>query len=322
MLTAMPAAIPISSNCNVAFVAIQVTWRAVIGDEDVLPAVAVKVSDQRLQAVEIRRSLGYAACLCDVGKPTVSSVTEQSAFTWDHAPRPAEDARTLVHAVHPAAFRGEVPGINRDICGDVQIQKTIGIDIAKRRAGGPHSRTRDSRRLGPLLKPAVALVVEQKISAKAGDQDVGPSIVVVIGDGNAHAPSESRQAGLHGHIDKDLFSPIFVKSDYRIASLTKTLQGAAADQKDVEPSIAVVVDEGASAADGFDNIVFGRCALHVAKPREAGLFGNVHPAFSRSGERPRQCRPKRYRPCWSCVQKMYFKANCISRLAPAAEIVP
>src|SRR5262249_40793406 len=86
------------------------------------------------------------------------------------------------------AERGVV-GIPSGVVADVQVEVAVAVEVGEGRRGGGGPRPGQARTLGHILEGLVAPIAEEGVPAQAGEEEVGPSVVVVIADGDAHAVS-------------------------------------------------------------------------------------------------------------------------------------
>jgi hypothetical protein len=103
---------------------------------------------------------------------------------------------------------------------------------------------------------AVTVVAVEDIGAVVGYVEVCVVVVVVVGDGDAHAPARIADAGGLGALLEGAVADIAVERVARWRDRVGVCREArAVNQVDIEPAIAVVVEEGSAAAFGFDDIV-------------------------------------------------------------------
>jgi len=99
---------------------------------------------------------------------------------------------------------------------------------------------------------AVAIVAIELVLAVVGDEEVFKSIVVVVADADANSPACVEQPGLLRDVDECAVAIVFVEP---IGSAGwNALEGAAADDEDVHPSVVVIIEESAAAAHLFDDV--------------------------------------------------------------------
>ena len=132
---------------------------------------------------------------------------------------------------------------------------------------------RDAGFFGDVFELAVAEAVIERAAAEAGDEEIKLAVVVVIGDGNTHAPAAAGEASLLGDVLKGAVGLLVIKSDQRVAAGAIALDGGAVDKHDVEAAIVVAIEEADAPAGGVDDIVgFGSGDVGSG---EADLLGDV-----------------------------------------------
>ena len=133
------------------------------------------------------------------------------------------------------------------------------------------------------------VVVVEAVLAVVAHIDVGPAVVVVVGDRAAIAPAVVGHAGLGAHIGKCAIVVVVEQRGVgRLFFAVERVEGRAVDQVDVEPAVVVVVDQADAGAVGLDDELLFRHAHLVDPAGEAGLFGDVL-----KDHRPcRQIRPR------------------------------
>src|SRR5260370_3954342 len=87
------------------------------------------------------------------------------------------------------------------IAGKYQIQTAVAIEVRPCGARRPVAQ-RNSSLLGHIGKRAIVIVVVEAILSPVGDEDVGPTIVVIIADSYAESPPVVRDACLGGNVSK------------------------------------------------------------------------------------------------------------------------
>ncbi len=86
-------------------------------------------------------------------------------------------------------------------------------------------------------------------AAIAGDEEVELAIIVVIGDGYAHAPAADGEASIAGDVLEGAVRLLVVESDQWVAAGADSLDGRTVDQDDVEAAVVVAIEK-ADAATG------------------------------------------------------------------------
>src|SRR5262249_29158875 len=76
-------------------------------------------------------------------------------------------------------------GVPGEVVTDEQVQVAVAVEIGERGRRRPTALPAQIRRLGDLLKAAVAPVAVEGVAAPAGDEQVGITAVVIVSDGHA-----------------------------------------------------------------------------------------------------------------------------------------
>src|SRR5271154_5509777 len=105
--------------------------------------------------------------------------------------------------------------------------------------------------VGDILELAIAQVVIESIAAEAGYVDIGQAVVVVIGDGYAHAPPFANKSGGGSDIAEFEAVVLVIKRDHAVAALFVAVDGGSAHGEDVESAIIVAIDQTGAAAHRF-----------------------------------------------------------------------
>ena len=100
------------------------------------------------------------------------------------------------------------------------------------------------------------------IGPPSGDEEVGPAVVVVVAHGDP-VPVAARQRGQAGRGGGVLEPAVAAVAEEAVAEGSGARAGrerSALDGVDVEPSVAVEVEDGHAAAHGLGELAIGRCA--------------------------------------------------------------
>src|SRR5207249_3235191 len=97
------------------------------------------------------------------------------------------------------------------------------------------------------------VVAPQRAIAPVADEQIVPAVVVVIAGADALSPSCPGNARGRGHVCERSIAVILEQpADRRLARRPPRLKTRPVDEKDIQPAIVIVVEEGASAAGGFE----------------------------------------------------------------------
>src|SRR5262245_45032383 len=76
-------------------------------------------------------------------------------------------------------------GIPEQVMTDIEVEVTIAVQVGEGGRGRPIAITPKSGRLRHVPEGSVPLVTVQRVSAPAGDEEIGMAIAVIITDGHA-----------------------------------------------------------------------------------------------------------------------------------------
>ena len=121
----------------------------------------------------------------------------------------------------------------------------------------------------------MVVVVEPVLSVVA-HKEIGPAVVVVVGNRAAIAPAVVGHAGLGAHIGKgSVVVVVKQRGVRRLLLAVKRVECRAVDEVDIEPAVVVVVDQADAGSVGLNDEVLLRHAHLVDPAGEPGLFGDV-----------------------------------------------
>src|SRR5205085_2816030 len=136
-----------------------------------------------------------AGLLGDVGERPVPGVVEQQVGHALIVVRMAVGAVTGL-LLAAAAVGGERPG---HVARDEQVEQAVVVVVEEAGAGAPAAAA-NARPLRHVRKGAVAVVAIQRVAAIARQVQVGVTVVVVVGGGDAHAVGGLIAAGQAGRL--------------------------------------------------------------------------------------------------------------------------
>ena len=192
--------------------------------------------------------------LGNVGEGSIAVVVIQNVLAALQSRRPARDHHAFVEA-RTGFGHGRGRQIEIDVVGDEQIEVAVAIVVDEGAAGIPaRAFARHASLLADVGESAVAVVVIQNVLAEVGDEQIVPSVVVVVADANTLSPARVRDSGLRSDVGESAIAIVLEKMRSRLAARGKAFQARAVHQKNVEPSIVVVVVEGNAATGGFEQV--------------------------------------------------------------------
>ncbi len=171
---------------------------------------------------------------------------------------------------------------------DVEIEVAVAVEVGKRRRGRPVAVAAQARAGRHVLERAVSLVAIKGIRPPAGDEEVGPAVVVVVADGDsvAVAPAHRGDARPGGHVLERAVAPVAEQPVAVFRGLVWRRERPPLHDVDVEPAVAVEIEQPDAAAHGFRRRwVLGVAMTVVVHKPQAGSLGVIDKsrALSRQG---------------------------------------
>ena len=95
---------------------------------------------------------------------------------------------------------------------------------------------------GDVRERAVAIVVVERVAVNATDKQVGPAVIVVVGDGYGDVKARAEETGFFRHVGKHAVAVVSVKTVRELRGiLFESLDIGAVGEKDIGTAILVVV---------------------------------------------------------------------------------
>src|SRR5215475_205239 len=242
----------------------------VVRNEYVGPAVVVVVSEYDAEpftigAIDPRSAADIIECAVsivaveNVGHPVVNV-------------RMTIDARISGKRTEFVVIHAEV-----DVVRHEEVNVPVIIDVAKCATRAPELRP-DAGFLGDVGKRTVSIVVIQLVSAKAGDVEICPAIVVVIGRTRSHAEAGHTNTGLRGHIGERTVLIIAVQTMPGSRRFLLVGEGTTIHKENIRPAIVVVIEDDAAASHRFGHVLLRTRAVFVLKSdsRSGGDVREMH----------------------------------------------
>ncbi len=242
-----------------------------------------------------------AGRLRDVGERAVAAIPVEDVRAADEAERPARHGDLVV----PAVGRG--PGLRR-----ARLDRTAG-NWPRTDPGGHRGRSRGTRTRLPtwprarhtsLLRDigerAVTVVVIQHVAAPAGDEEIVEAVVVVVADATGLAPAGVRQPGLRRDVGERAVAVVVKEVARGPVGADGRIEAGGVHQEDVEPAVAIVVEERGAAAHLLEQeLLVGRAARDVLRLQQARGRRDVREEHRRAGvlASRRGREPRRERRC-------------------------
>src|SRR5207245_3523576 len=134
----------------------------------------------------------------------------------------------------------------------------------------PPQRAIETSFSGDIRKGAVAVIEKQADAAKLRDEHVGPTVVVDVADGHAHAMAGDIQAAAGADVVK---SPVgfLLKQPVRGAGVGS----AVLQQQDVETTVVIEIEAGSAGTDDLRQKVAAVHRPRIMDEIEPGLGSNL-----------------------------------------------
>ena len=143
---------------------------------------------------------------------------------------------------------------------------------------------RQTRGYGNIFERAIAQIAIQDAVTPVSDKKIGKSIVVEIAHTAALPPTGFCKAGLQGDVRECSVAIVLVQAaNRRIGGCPVRLEPCAVDEKDVEPSVIIEVEERYSASRSFQQKAISSFAAENRPGTKPGLFGDVSELNAPSG---------------------------------------
>lgn len=167
-----------------------------------------------------------------------------------------------------------------DVVGDEEIEMPVAVIVEKGAAGVPTGfGLEESSRGYHIGEGSIAVIAVEGILAVIRNEEVIPSIVVVIADTAALAPSSFvLQAGAYRHICKGTVAVVFEQMALRLLPFGKAIKTPSIDKENIEPVVVVVIVKGHSAAGRFEEVFISVFPAVNGLRIQAGLARYVNEA--------------------------------------------
>jgi len=234
----------------VVIVVVKIIRASIVSDIKVGPAVIVIVTPNYPETV-VSVGIVHPGFLRDFFECSVAAVVIEQVGFAHHAPGAAlhDDA-----AEFAGAECSDVGEVHVNVPRDENIDEAVFI-VVRPRGAGHEAASADAGFVGDIFKSAIATVTVERIAAVAGDEYVGQSIVVEIGDGNSHAPALAGEPGLFRDILKFQWGGLAVERDHRVAALSVAIDGRAVDDQCREGAAVIAINKADATAHRFDDVL-------------------------------------------------------------------
>ena len=283
---------------TLAIVVIEQARRRVVGYVKIEAAVFVVIQPQHAQPVVA--SGVDAELLRDIGKGAVAIVVVETVAAALQSARPAIDRDAAILAEHAVAELGQVVDIQVHVVGDIEIEVAIVVIIAESRTRSPTIGIGDAGFDGDVGEGAVVVVVVKRRSMEAGNVDVFPAVVIVVADRHTVSPTAKIQARLRRDVGKRTVMVVVIKPRRMALARPVVFDGRAVNQKNIHPSVVVVVERGGATALGFHNVeLLPAAASHVKINSSRPRHVNERRWIGRGSLRVRLLCSRRRLRCWN-----------------------
>src|SRR5207249_2640242 len=199
----------------------------------------------------------------------------------------ASHGNPVIHAEFVGTGEGSDTGIEIHIVSDKEVQVSITVIVQKAASGVP-PRTRtfldESGALGHIRKGAVAVIVIQDVLPPVGHKKVIKAIVIVISDAATLSPARPSQSCLPRHLGKRPVAIIVEEEIRGRGAEWEPLESAAVHKKNVEPAVAVVIEEGYATTHLLEEILIVMYApVDIEGSAQASLGGDVNQRKPQAG---------------------------------------
>ncbi len=164
----------------------------------------------------------------------------------------------MIQAGFLGAESRKVVEVEVDVVRDEEVDEAVVVVVAEGSAGGPSVIDAKASGLRDVGEGAVTVIAVKNDATETGDEEVGPSVVIVIADGDAHGPAGETYAGFVGDVGKGAVAIVVVEGAARLCAGERHINVGRVGEVDVWPAVTIVVDKRHATAHGFDDIaVFG-----------------------------------------------------------------
>ena len=205
----------------------------------------------------------------DVGEGAVTVVAVEDARLSLELRDPAH--RVIVDHVARKALL--VVGVELQVVRDEEVEPAVTVVVEERGAASPLAVV-DSGPRGHVGERAVTVVVVEDARAVGRDVEIAVAVVVVVAHRQAHATTHPADAGLLRHVGEGSVAVIPVEGVGDGTAALALRRGRVGDEVDVEPAVAVVVDEPSAAPHGLDHVPAAKGEL-PDPPAQARRFRHV-----------------------------------------------
>ncbi len=259
----------------VAEVVIKHVVRDVISHVQIRPPILVQVDPRRGKTSA--RGIQDAGGGRDFGEGSIAIVSKQQAARGREGGR--IDARRILHVVIATGFGGTRV---LDVARDIEIEKSVPIVVAPRRAGPESLQTADAGDGAPITERSVTVVVIQMVLAVRGQHQVKAAVVVIVAPGDRHPPAAKVDARSRRDVGERPITIVVIQHHARGRRVTFGLgHGEGTDlvgHHKIGPAVAIIVAPGCAGAHVLGQLRRSRAAeMFEAYPRGFGCVAEHDP---------------------------------------------
>src|SRR5215510_6423280 len=133
----------------------------------------------------------------------------------------------------------------------------------------------ESRFTRHIGESSVAIVAIENVVAPVGDKQILIAVVVVIPDANTLSPPHARELRFGGHISESAVPVIAIEVIGGRFARCKSFQSGSNDEKDIQPSVVVIIEESRAAAGVFKLVFILALAAVNGFGADSGLARDI-----------------------------------------------
>ena len=274
---------------SIVIVPVERRRAGIVGDVNIRPAIVVEIGDDDAQAVSAR-GVEDACWFGNVGKRSVAIIVEEYILAALQPRWSTRHQQTFVFTRTGFRQRRGLR-IEVDVVRDEQVEMAVLVIVDERAPGvvalQPALCSRGDAGLRcDIYEFAVAQILPQRTIAPVCNEQIVPAVVIEITDAAAGAPSGARNTSRRRHIGERTVAIVLVQpADWRRSGRPLRLEARPVHQKDVEPSVMVIVEKRRSTPGGLQQILVAILAAVNRLGFQSGFPGDVD-ELNTQGKRP------------------------------------
>jgi hypothetical protein len=242
----------------------------VVGHVEVRPAIVVEVERAHAEAVCPAR-LRDPRRVGDVLERPVSLVAVEDVLAAGEPGRSAGHGHALVAAEAGVGCRRRLQ-VHVDVVRHEEVQPAVAV-VVEEGAAGPPSRPRvaQSRADGDVLERPVSAVVVEVVLSPVAHEQVHVPVVVVVARARALSPAALGEARLLRDVLERPIALVAVEVVRGLLARREPFERRPVNEKDVEPPVSVVVEEGDAAPRRLEQVLVRLSASEHGHRVETGF---------------------------------------------------